>query len=389
MTADGLVVQLAEVTTSPYGYSILLTRPEPAGGEAIRLRGEPGPGAWNALAPESIGLACQEDAADCPIEGSEPQPGIVGGFFPRLVSPAGISSRIRHVWCCEGDYWSIAWYDAQLNQSYSIDTPASLAAVLVGQLRTGIEGEQGPLDAQVLVDTLDSFLFIDASALAVDRKRPATPGATASVSPSPTATRVQPTATVVPNSGPNAPSSLAYCLSRADLLVRPDATLERAQQRYAQALAEISLPFKQQAQFGAEAILYAAGAYGGPVLDLRDGTEQWADYFVRRQFDSNYRGPNPSMEDEVAAYRRAGNALWAARRLPDVAVNNCALVVLRTTIRQTPDAAGQMYLALMAPQSSAFVLRGFTSLVRARTTSCLADTECSAYPEGIMLLVAA
>ena len=72
---------------------------------------------------------CADDAPYCvgPVAGQPPgPPGLEVFRRPDLVmgSPAFVTHRV----CCNGDFWSLSWYEERTNMSYTIDLSRSIAA---------------------------------------------------------------------------------------------------------------------------------------------------------------------------------------------------------------------------------------------------------------------
>jgi len=91
------------------------------------IAGLPGRASFDASAPNMTG--CASDAAYCvgPVGGQAPgPPGLELFRVPGLVedNPAFVSHRV----CCDGVFWSVSWYVASSNMSYTIDLSRSVAA---------------------------------------------------------------------------------------------------------------------------------------------------------------------------------------------------------------------------------------------------------------------
>jgi hypothetical protein len=77
---------------------------------------------------------CALEAAYCagPVAGQPPGlPGLELFRAPDLV--IGSAAFVSHRVCCNGDFWSLSWYDARANMSYTLDLSRSVAARYGGQ----------------------------------------------------------------------------------------------------------------------------------------------------------------------------------------------------------------------------------------------------------------
>jgi hypothetical protein len=190
-------------------------------------------------------------------------------------------------------------------------------------------------------------------------------------------------------------TTMATCASTALPLTYPGPTLLRAVHELHPETAKWTVApavtsDKWASRFVAEAFLYTTGALGVPYTDLPDGATEYAADFVRwadlSEAQAEVEG-RPTLDAIHTAWSNLAASLVAVEGVPDQDVGNCALVVLRSTLRSDPYAAGELFAGWMGLGYGRTALSGLRSILRTATDEYLSTNEGPSNPEGALAFI--